>query len=207
MPSFGWFGDPPMNRFQPGSVRNSPCTWKVRTPWPKMLVGRACRPAEQRMSIGLGSAAAVPARTEGARRQELPAVGIGNVEREAAVGERVAGLVHPGSCRWRRPQRSAAVADRVEGQLHRPLQCSCGAGAIQVATARSGLIAFPMPLAFAAHACPRIPPRRVPLVGAAVNICHARSAKPARRQRLKCDSLACQVCRDFAASDQCRRQP
>ena len=80
---------------------------------------------------GLGSAAAVPARTEGAGREELPAVGIRNVERETAVGERVAGLVHPGSCRRRRAQRSAAFADRVEGQLHRPLQCICGAGAIQ----------------------------------------------------------------------------
>ncbi len=137
--------------------------------------GRPCMQAGGAADVdGLGSAAAVPARTEGAGRQELPAMGIGNVERETAVGERVAGLVHPGSCRRRRPQRSAAFADRVEGQLHRPLQCSCGAGAIQVATARSGLIAFPMPLASAAHACPRKPPRRLPLAGATVNVRHSR---------------------------------
>ena len=96
MPSLTVLGAPRVHTAQPGEVRNSQPVWKVITPWPK------CEVTEWRSRAVAGAeldraelVAAVPGRLEGERQRDLPAAGVGDRERDAAVGVALAGHVHP----------------------------------------------------------------------------------------------------------------
>jgi len=66
-----------------------------------------------------GIALAVPAGIEAARVQQLPAMRIGDVERQAAVGKGFRGGVHPVALHRRRPDQRLPARVQEAGQVHR----------------------------------------------------------------------------------------
>jgi hypothetical protein len=65
--------------------------------------------------------ATVPVGGEARRRKNLPAVRIGNVQRQTAIGETLIGRVHPRAFHRRRPHINGVTVDDVGNQLRHPL--------------------------------------------------------------------------------------
>ena len=78
------------------------------------------RPDGDCISAGI----AVPHRIEGARAQHFPTVRIGDVERQAAIGEGLRRVVHPGPGRRRRPDERRPSRVKVADQIHQRLRAT-----------------------------------------------------------------------------------
>ena len=93
--SFGRFIGPCTMRSYPGSVRNRQRTWNVKMPRMKWLIAGAGASAFRADLDHSTPLAAIPGCRECGRTQDLPAGGIGDIERQAAIGEALIGRLHP----------------------------------------------------------------------------------------------------------------
>src|SRR6476646_7575746 len=112
MPCFGRFNGPVTIRLMPGGERNSAGTWKVRMPLPKWLEGSA--PSPWSGSIRMASLSTLPSQRAG----DLPAMHVGNVERQAAIAEAFGQRIHPVAGRRGRPDVGRGARGWIGDQLH-----------------------------------------------------------------------------------------
>jgi len=115
--SFGRLIGPYTISSAPGSVLNRHGRWKARMPWPKWLIAGVMVPGSGSITIET-ALPSPPHGNEAGITKDLPAIGIGDVERQGAIGETLAGRVHPVALDGRGADIDVVAVDDMGDELH-----------------------------------------------------------------------------------------